>query len=355
MNTCQSLSWFEIELFVQGCFDTIRRVVIRGAALGVLLAGKEVNDPASLISLLDQICNQPLSWTGARRRVVQGVGSRAQVSPTIFIVIIILGSRTQVSPTNYYYFYYFHSFPFVDSRSQRRPMKSCEYCNNEPHQWHWFNSFVCVWCVCACNFYNTSSQSLIHQTTSYAVMRDCWLAEPGLRPSFSELAEKIASILSDGNKGVGHVLDDDIVSLSSFVMLVLLFVEPSCSRDGRRQQQEDNLEEKNDIKLRKAKKSLVPTWWSGLPSTYLIRPSLKHIWSGLHTFNIFDQAYFKNIWSDLPPIYLIRPTYLQYIWSDLPSTYLIRPTFNIFDQAYLQLRADEPYQQPCPTTFTLPR
>ena len=119
---------------MQGSFDTIRRVVIRGAALGVLLAGKEVNDPASLISLLDQICNQPLSWTGARRRVVQGVGSRAQVSPTIFIVIIILGSRTQVSPTNYYYFYYFHSFPFVDSRSQRRPMKSCEYCNNEPHQ-----------------------------------------------------------------------------------------------------------------------------------------------------------------------------------------------------------------------------
>ena len=33
-------------------------------------------------------------------------------------------------------------------------------------------------------------------------MRDCWLAEPGLRPSFSELAEKIASVLSAGSKGV---------------------------------------------------------------------------------------------------------------------------------------------------------
>ena len=72
---------------------------------------------------------------------------------------------------------------------------------------------VCV-CVCACNFYNTSPQSLIHQTTSYAVMRDCWLAEPGLRPSFSELAEKIASILTDGSKGVSHVLDEDVVALS---------------------------------------------------------------------------------------------------------------------------------------------
>ena len=45
-------------------------------------------------------------------------------------------------------------------------------------------------------------------------MRDCWLAEPGLRPSFSELAEKIASILTDGSKGVSHVLDEDVVALS---------------------------------------------------------------------------------------------------------------------------------------------
>ena len=58
-----------------------------------------------------------------------------------------------------------------------------------------------------CNFYNSSSQSLIHQITSYAVMRDCWLAEPGLRPSFSELAEKITSVLAEGSKGVSLVID----------------------------------------------------------------------------------------------------------------------------------------------------
>ena len=42
-------------------------------------------------------------------------------------------------------------------------------------------------------------------------MRDCWLAEPGLRPSFAELAEKIASVLTDGSKGVSHILVDDVV------------------------------------------------------------------------------------------------------------------------------------------------
>ena len=41
-------------------------------------------------------------------------------------------------------------------------------------------------------------------------MRDCWLAEPGLRPSFSELAQKIASVLTDGSKGVGHVVFDHV-------------------------------------------------------------------------------------------------------------------------------------------------
>ena len=120
------------------------------------------------------------------------------------------------------------------------------------------------------------------------------------------------------------------------VMLVSLFVEPSCSRDGRRQQQEDNLEEKNDIKLRKAKKSLVPTWWSGLPSTYLIRPSLKHIWSGLHTFNIFDQ------------------TYLQLIWSDLPSTYLIRLTFNFVQTNPISSLAPPPSLCPGSSTVISP-
>ena len=38
-------------------------------------------------------------------------------------------------------------------------------------------------------------------------MRDCWLAEPGLRPSFSELAEKITSVLAEGSKGVSLVID----------------------------------------------------------------------------------------------------------------------------------------------------
>ena len=37
----------------------------------------------------------------------------------------------------------------------------------------------------------------------YKVMKDCWMAEPGMRPSFSELAEKIGEELSEGNKQVG--------------------------------------------------------------------------------------------------------------------------------------------------------
>lgn len=32
-------------------------------------------------------------------------------------------------------------------------------------------------------------------------MRDCWQAEAGLRPSFSELAEKISSVLAEGSSG----------------------------------------------------------------------------------------------------------------------------------------------------------
>ena len=37
-------------------------------------------------------------------------------------------------------------------------------------------------------------------------MRDCWLAEPGMRPSFAELAEKIASVLTEGSKGVSRAI-----------------------------------------------------------------------------------------------------------------------------------------------------
>ena len=32
---------------------------------------------------------------------------------------------------------------------------------------------------------------------SYQVMRDCWCADPGLRPTFSELAEKISDVLTE--------------------------------------------------------------------------------------------------------------------------------------------------------------
>ena len=32
----------------------------------------------------------------------------------------------------------------------------------------------------------------------YQVMLDCWHAEPKLRPTFTELAEKISDILSEG-------------------------------------------------------------------------------------------------------------------------------------------------------------
>ena len=34
----------------------------------------------------------------------------------------------------------------------------------------------------------------------YKVMRDCWLSEPGLRPTFSELVEKMSEELHEGEK-----------------------------------------------------------------------------------------------------------------------------------------------------------
>ena len=64
-----------------------------------------------------------------------------------------------------------------------------------------------------CNFITSYAQSQTDQTCSYAVMRDCWLAEPGLRPSFAELAEKIASVLTDGSKGVSRVVAVDLVAV----------------------------------------------------------------------------------------------------------------------------------------------
>ena len=39
----------------------------------------------------------------------------------------------------------------------------------------------------------------------YKVMRDCWLSEPGLRPTFNELVEKMSEELQEGEKQ--HYLD----------------------------------------------------------------------------------------------------------------------------------------------------
>ena len=36
----------------------------------------------------------------------------------------------------------------------------------------------------------------------YKVMRDCWLSEPGLRPTFNELVEKMSDELQEGEKQV---------------------------------------------------------------------------------------------------------------------------------------------------------
>ena len=36
----------------------------------------------------------------------------------------------------------------------------------------------------------------------YKVMRDCWLSEPGLRPAFHELVDKMAEELQEGEKQV---------------------------------------------------------------------------------------------------------------------------------------------------------
>ncbi len=40
----------------------------------------------------------------------------------------------------------------------------------------------------------------------YKVMGDCWLAEPGLRPTFAELAEKIGEELQEGEQEVSVLI-----------------------------------------------------------------------------------------------------------------------------------------------------
>ena len=39
-------------------------------------------------------------------------------------------------------------------------------------------------------------------STRYKVMRHCWLHEPGLRPTFTELSEKIGEELQEGEQEV---------------------------------------------------------------------------------------------------------------------------------------------------------
>ena len=38
-------------------------------------------------------------------------------------------------------------------------------------------------------------------------MRDCWLAEPGVRPTFAELAEKVGEELQEGEQEVSEHIE----------------------------------------------------------------------------------------------------------------------------------------------------
>ena len=62
-------------------------------------------------------------------------------------------------------------------------------------------------------------------------MLDCWMAEPGMRPSFSELAEKIGEELSEGNK---QVLCGHSVHLMLDIFLFLSALPPALSDDVSR-------------------------------------------------------------------------------------------------------------------------
>lgn len=44
-------------------------------------------------------------------------------------------------------------------------------------------------------------------------MTDCWLAEPGLRPTFTELAEKLAEELQEGEQDVSFLFSLFFLSL----------------------------------------------------------------------------------------------------------------------------------------------
>ena len=58
----------------------------------------------------------------------------------------------------------------------------------------------CIICEC-CNRKNTCVfTGSIHYR--YKVMKDCWKSEPGLRPSFADLAEKMGEELQEGEKEV---------------------------------------------------------------------------------------------------------------------------------------------------------
>ena len=50
----------------------------------------------------------------------------------------------------------------------------------------------------------------------YKVMKDCWLSEPGLRPTFNELVEKMADELQEGEKQVTMAFKMTAHDLRSF-------------------------------------------------------------------------------------------------------------------------------------------
>ena len=60
-------------------------------------------------------------------------------------------------------------------------------------------------CYCGRNrkcFFNRMEKPNYSTDDIYKVMRDCWLSEPGLRPAFHELVDKMAEELQEGEKQV---------------------------------------------------------------------------------------------------------------------------------------------------------
>ena len=64
---------------------------------------------------------------------------------------------------------------------------------------------VSVQCIIFPLFAVCTAHSPCTSFPRYQVMLDCWLSEPGLRPTFPELVEKIGDVLQEGSKGVGQL------------------------------------------------------------------------------------------------------------------------------------------------------